>query len=560
MNISRKFIMVITGVAGAIVALLAANNNRDNRFFEISKNLEIYQSVIRELDMYYVDSINPGELIEGSMNSMLEKLDPYTNYIPESEMADFKFMTTGEYGGIGALIGQRDNMVVVTDPYEGMPAQLSGVKAGDVILSINGVQCEGKKVSEVSDMLKGPSGTVIKIELKRPGQKKTENIAITRANITINPVAYSGMIDQNTGYIRLTSFTDKSSHEVQKALEGLKADGAKSIVLDLRSNPGGILDDAVEITNLFVPKGKTIVFTKGKLKQWDQVYKSNRQPIDTVIPLAVLVNGNSASASEIVSGSLQDLDRAVIIGARTYGKGLVQTTRPLSYNAKLKLTTSKYYIPSGRCIQAIDYSHKNADGSVARVPDSLTHVFYTVNGRKVKDGGGIMPDIDVEAEKFDQISYELIRQYMIFDFATNYALTHKSIANVKDFKLTDDDYKQFVAFLKEKKFEYKLKSAGELENLKKTLSEDGLSDKTKDLIAELQKKTEVDIESVMAHSQDEINQLLRQEIVKRYYYQKGEIQEMLKDDSGVRKAIEVLQNPTEYRATLGKQSKVLARN
>lgn len=544
---NRKNIIIASAI---LIIVTIFGFNRDARNFEISKNLDIYYSLFRELDLFYVDSIKPEKLIKSSIDDMLKGLDPYTVYIPETDMEDFKFMTTGEYGGIGSLIGQRDGFVLISDPYEGMPAQRAGLKAGDVLIEIDGTKLKGKSVSDVSDMLKGTPGTSFNLKVRRPGEDKPLEFDIKREKITINPVAFYGIIKNDIGYIRLTNFTDKAGDETEKALLDLKSQGAKAIVLDLRSNPGGILDEAVKVANLFVKKGAEIVSTKGKVKQWDKVYKTTRNPIDPDIPLAVLVNSGSASASEIVAGAIQDLDRGVVIGTRTFGKGLVQTTRSLSYNSQLKITTAKYYIPSGRCIQALDYTHRNEDGSVGRIPDSLITEYKTKNGRTVKDGGGILPDVKSEYDRPGNITIELVRNYIIFDYATQYAHKTKSIADPENFEFTDAEYENFIAYVKGKDFKYETKSNEMLEKLAETIKLEGYDDISKEGLESLRVALEPHLEKDLQVFKKEISELITQEIVKRYFFQKGEIEVALKDDKILDKAIEVLNDDNNLRKIL----------
>ena len=538
-------------IAVAFVAtIFVVGFNRDARNFEITKNLDIYHSLFRELDLFYVDSIQPEKLIRSSIDDMLEGLDPYTVYIPEDDMEDFKFMTTGEYGGIGSLISQRDGFVMISDPYEGMPAARAGLKAGDLLLEIDGKKLKDKTVSEVSDMLKGTPGTTFTVKVKQGGTDKMMEKQLTREKITINPVAYSGIIDGDIGYIRLSGFTDKASVETEKALKDLLYQGAKSILLDLRSNPGGILDEAVNIVNLFVDKGNEIVSTKGKVKQWDKVYKTTREPVAADIPLVVLVNSGSASASEIVAGAIQDLDRGVVIGTRTFGKGLVQTTRNLSYNGKLKITTAKYYIPSGRCIQALDYSHRNEDGSVGRVPDSLISEFKTKNGRLVKDGGGVMPDVSVDLDRPGNVTIALVRNYLIFDYATEFSTKNPKISPASDFKISDDDYKAFKEYVKGKDFEYTIKSEELLVDLKKMLKAEGYDDMASKELLALESVIKHDVDKDLDAFRREISELLSQEICKRYYFQRGEVEVALNSDVVITKAIEVIRSGKDYRKIL----------
>ena len=429
--------------SGIILVLLCLSTGlfsaykADNRSFEMLKNLEIFNSVFKELDLYYVDSIKAEEVIKNGIDAMLYQLDPYTTYIPESEQEDFATMTTGEYGGIGAIISQRGDTVFINEPYEGNPAQIYDLRAGDAIIAINGESMIKKSVSDVSANLKGEAGTTLELELYRGTTNETLNKTVERKKIIMNPVAYYGMLNDSIGYIFLSNFTDKAAKEMRNAVVALKEQNAKGIVIDLRNNPGGIMEDAIQIVNMFVPKGKTVLSTKGKIKNWDKTYQTTQEPIDTEIPLAVLVNRGSASASEIVSGALQDLDRAVIIGERTFGKGLVQSTRQLPYNGMLKITSAKYYIPSGRLIQAIDYSNRNEDGSVGRIPDSLTQVFNTANGREVRDGGGINPDFKVEPTIPSNLTMYLLRDFYVFDFANMYHAKHPSIGSPGEFVITE---------------------------------------------------------------------------------------------------------------------------
>ncbi|TAJ05750.1 S41 family peptidase [Marinilabiliaceae bacterium JC017] len=526
--------------------------NKDQRDFEIVKNLDIFYTLFRELNSYYVDETNPQDLIKTGIDNMLESLDPYTTYIPESDMDDFKFMTTGEYAGIGSLISQKDDYVIIAEPYEGFPAQEAGLKAGDRILEIDGNVMKGKKTADVSDKLKGPANTTFKLKVDRPGEKKPLTFDITRKKIQINPVPYYGMVNDRTGYISLNNFTQNCSHEVEKAFLDLRDNqGAKSIILDLRSNPGGLLDEAIKISNLFLPEGTEVVSTRGKVKQWDKTYKANRQPIDTVMPLAVLVSRGSASASEIVSGSLQDMDRAVIIGQRSFGKGLVQTTRNLSYNAKLKVTTAKYYIPSGRCIQALDYTHRNEDGSVGHVPDSLISEFQTKNGRTVYDGGGISPDIKVKAQKYSNVTFALVAQQIIFDYATQFAISHPTIEAPATFTITDDIYTEFKQFVQSQEdFKYESRSQEDLKDLINIAKREDYYDVAKDQFEELEKVLKLDINKDLDLFKDEIKELLAMEITKRYYYQKGAIKLSLKKDNELEEAKKLFQDANRYDGLL----------
>jgi carboxyl-terminal processing protease len=523
----------------------------DQKNFEISKNLDIFYTLVRELNLFYVDEVKPDKLIKKGIDDMLETLDPYTVYIPESEMDDFKFMTTGEYAGIGAMISKRGNQIIVAEPYEGFPAQVNGLRAGDIFIEVDGKPVDKMAVADVSEILKGPAKKTIKVKMLRPGEKKPFTLDIVREEIQIDPVTYYGMIDAKTGYVRLSSFTDGCAESVRNAIVDLRdKKGAKTLVLDLRSNPGGLLGEAVKVTNLFINHGQEIVSTKGKVSQWDKTYRATEQPVDSVMPLIVLVNSGSASASEIVAGALQDLDRAVIMGNRTFGKGLVQTTRDLSYNTKLKVTTAKYYIPSGRCIQALDYTHRNADGSVGNIPDSLITAFKTKNGRLVKDGGGVTPDIRNVQDTLSALSFKLVQDYMIFDFATEFASKHKSIASADKFAIGDDIYNEFHKYLTEKKFSYESRSEQTLKVLVETAKKERYFDGIKSEFAALEKGLALDLNQDLDKNSEEIRDLLKDEIVSRYYYQKGAIIAALGSDKEIKSVITLFQNPAEYSRLL----------
>ncbi|MDR1860614.1 MAG: S41 family peptidase [Bacteroidales bacterium] len=546
-KINRKGRIAI--YAGSLIAivLLVTGLTRDEKLFKIEKSLDIYYSLIRELNLFYVDEIDAEKLVKTSIDRMLETLDPYTTYIPESEQDDLRFMTTGEYGGIGALISKHDSVIVIAEPYEGFPAQKSGLKAGDIIIAVDGVSAKGKNTEAVSNMLKGPANKEVKVLIQRPGMKKQMTVSIMREKIAIDPVPYYGLLDDNkTGYIRLTNFTADCSKRVKSVFTELKEKGAEALVLDLRSNPGGLLNEAVEVANLFVSKGQEIVSNRGKLKQSDRVYYAARTPVDTVMPIAVLVNRSSASASEIVTGALQDLDRAVVVGGRTFGKGLVQMTRELSYKSSLKVTTSKYYLPSGRCIQALDYAHRNEDGSVGQIPDSLISEFLTRKGRKVYDGGGIVPDVVVDADRLSSLSFNLINEFYYFDFATLYANSHASIPAPEDFVITDEIFNEFKAFLKERKFTYQSRTEMLMESLIETAKEDKYYDVAKPEFDALKARVGHELDKDMDDFREEIGEILADEIAGRYYYQKGTIKAGLRADKALKKAREILTDPAQY--------------
>ena len=534
------------------VTLIISSFTRDQKLFQLNKNLDIYYSVIRELNSFYVDGIKPEKLIRTSIDDMLSTLDPYTTYIPESEMNDFKFMTDGEYAGIGAIIGQHDKDIIISEPYEGFPAQKAGLKAGDVLIKIDGKSTENMTTEQVSNHLKGKPNEIVNVKIQRPGKKKPLDINITREKVQLDPVSYKGMLNNNTGYIYLTNFWEGCGDEVKKIFIDLKRQGAKRLILDLRSNPGGLLNEAVKIVNIFVPKGSEVVNTRGKMKQWDNDYKATEDPVDTIMPIAVLVNQGSASASEIVSGSLQDQDRAVIIGTRTFGKGLVQTTRDLGYDSKIKVTTAKYYIPSGRCIQALDYTHRNEDGSVGNVPDSLISKFKTGKGRIVYDGGGIVPDIKMESLSMSTLSINLDRNFMYFDFATQYAISHKSIPSPDNFEITDNIYKEFKKFLEQKKFSYKTVTEDILEKMVEIAKKEKRYNDAKNEFSKLKEKITPNLDNDLKENEDEIKKFLTNEIVSRYYYQKGALQSTIKKDKTIEKALDVLSDSKTLSAVFAR--------
>lgn len=544
-----KRILLATLLIISITFGLTALKN-DDKSFEISKHLNIYATLFRDVNMFYVDEVNPGDLITTSIKSMLKSLDPYTVYYPESEMEDVKLMTTGEYAGIGSVISKKGDKVIIREPYKNSPAAKAGLLPGDVIIAIDGNSTKGKNTEDVSTMLKGQPGKEITIKIEREYETKPLEKKAIREKIQLPSVPFYGLVNDSVGYVYLNSFTDKAAADVRSAVIELKNKGAQSMILDLRGNTGGLLDQAVEIVNFFVPKDSKVVNTKGKVKQWDKEYIATKNPIAPNMPLAVLIDRGSASASEIVSGALQDLDRAVLIGERSFGKGLVQTVRDLAYNTKLKVTTAKYYIPSGRCIQALDYSHRNPDGSVGKIPDSLVTEYTTKNGRKVYDGGGITPDIKIEPEEFARITQELVLQDITFDFVNNYALRNPQISPIQNFKLSDEIYNEFKTYLKDKNFSYETESQRMLEKLIKIAKTEKYFDESKAEIEELQKDFAHSIDRDMNLFKNEIMSFLTEQFIQRYYYLEGVVEYKMRNDKEVIKAVEILANKDEYQKIL----------
>ena len=523
-----------------------------DNYFEISKNLDIFSSLYKELNIYYVDETDSGDLMKTAIDAMLESLDPYTTYIPESEKEDFEFMTTGQYGGIGAVITKKGDWVYVSEPYEGFPADKAGLIAGDKFVEIAGKSVEGKSTEDVSKVLKGEPNTSVKVLIEREGVKKPFEVEITRQEIKLNSVPYYGMVSDSIGYIKTRSFTRNISKEVSDAYNDLNLDNQlKGLVLDLRSNPGGLLNEAIKMSNLFIDQGQEIVFTKGKVKEWDKSYKTRSTALDTSMPLVVLINRSSASASEIVSGAIQDLDRGVVLGQRSFGKGLVQQTRKLSYNAQLKVTTAKYYIPSGRCIQALDYSSRDEDGSVGKTPDSLRTEFKTlVNKRTVYDGGGITPDIEIEPHKYSNILRSVISKRHIFNFANSFRSNNDSISSAKTFVVTDAIYDDFKQFLNDKEYEYETKTEKTISSIKKDAEKEKYLEDLEEELEALTLKMEQSKNNDIERFRDEIIEVLEAEIATRYYYQKGKIEATLKHDEELAEAINVLNDVEKYNAIL----------
>ena len=521
-------------------------------YFETSKNLEIFTDLFKELDMYYVDEVNSGDLMKTAIDEMLTSLDPYTTYIPESDIEDYRFMTTGQYGGIGAMITKRKDFVYISEPYEGFPAQKAGLMAGDKIVEVNGKSAKGKTTEELSKILKGQPNTEVSILIERKGQEPFV-VNFKREKVTVKSVPYYGFLENGIAYIKLRSFTRNCSNDIKNALTDLKTQQElKGIILDLRSNPGGLLNESIDIVNLFVEKGENIVITKGKIKDWEKTYKARYFPEDKETPLIILINQNSASASEIVSGAIQDLDRGVVVGKRSYGKGLVQQTRKLSYNSQLKVTVAKYYIPSGRCIQALDYSNRNKDGSVGKIPDSLISTFKTRNGREVKDGGGIIPDVKVKQDVISDITISIIRERLIFDYATDFRLENDSIISADNFEITDNEFEKFTSYLKDKEYKYTTATEDALEIFKEIAEEENsfaeIEEQYNLLIFQIKNNKENDL----SKNKEELKEFLSDEIVSRYFYQEGRIINRLKYDKEVKEAINILHDLNRYNEILNK--------
>lgn len=547
---NHRYIFIVPTIILTVTMLLAFNSGRRN--FQLSQQLSIFSNIIKDLELFYVDTIQPKKLVETGIEAMLRSLDPYTVYYPKDESDELKLMITGKYAGIGSVIRYHTDKktTVIAEPYDNMPAAKAGLKIGDAILKINGTDIKGMSTDSVSHMLRGEPGSLLTLEVERPGTKQPIKIKLERENITLPPITHYGMLRDSIGYILLESFVEDCSKDMRRALIDLKEKGAKKFIIDLRSNGGGSLIESINIVNLFTPKGKTIVTTKGKRAQANETYKTTREPLDTESPLVILVDGQTASAAEIVSGALQDLDRAVVIGSRTYGKGLVQSTMDLPGNGYLKLTTSKYYIPSGRCIQALDYSHRDEDGSAQRIPDSLTNIFYTEAGREVRDGGGIRPDVEPKNEKLTTLLFYLMQDMSIFDFATQYALEHDSIPTADIYEVSDEDYNKFKQYIISTGFNYDMQSSKILSQLKKMIEFEGYSEATKEEIASLEKKLQHNLEHDLDYFAKDVKQLLADEIIKRYYGQKGEIIYSLREDTDIATSYDILNDREKYNEIL----------
>ncbi|WP_162419445.1 S41 family peptidase [Cyclobacterium roseum] len=544
---SKKVLLSTLLLIGVTVSLFSFYPKND-KLFSIAKNLDIFASLIRELDSYYVDEIDPDELVTVGINAMLAELDPYTEYIPEEESDDFRMMTTGEYGGVGAVIGNRVGANMILMPYKGFPAQLSGLKVADELLRVDSVQVVDKNTAEISALLKGPANTEVQVQVKRGEDTLTFNL--TRKKIVISNVPYHGMVDGETGYIKLSDFTTNAATEVSQAVQNLKREGAKKIILDVRDNPGGILKEAVDVVNIFIPKRREVVKTIGKLENVNATYTTELSPIDKDIPLAVLINERSASAAEIVAGALQDYDRAVLVGRKSFGKGLVQSTVPLSYNSQVKLTTAKYYIPSGRCIQAIDYSLKDEAGSGRSVPDSLRKAFETKNGRTVYDGVGIEPDIEIDSRNFAPITYSLVTRSLIFRFANQFALQRDSIPTAREFEVSEALYDEFVNWLQDKEYDYTTRVEKTIDDLETYAEREKYFEDIRDELASLKESVSHSKEQDLITFKEEIKEALKDEIVSRYYYQQGTIEASLDKDPELVKALEIVKDSERYSSIL----------
>lgn len=545
---------VITGLSMAFILVVFVQAKTTDSYFEISKNLDIYNTLLKHLSTYYVDPIEPGKLIKTSIDHMLDDLDPYTNYITESDIEEYEFQTTGKYGGIGAIMRKKEDSIYVGEVYEFSPADKADLHPGDRVLFIDDKNVTGKSISDLSLLLKGAPGTLVKIKVKDAYTGHISEKTIKRGEIELSSVPYAGFIgsNSNVGYVKLTQFTPNCSRLIRAALDSLKEEkpDMNGVVLDLRNNPGGLLSEAVATCNLFIEKGKLVVSTKGRLKEWEQEFKTKSQPWDTNIPVAVLINRSSASASEIVAGTVQDLDRGIVVGERSYGKGLVQTTQPLGYNARLKLTTAKYYTPSGRCIQALDYSHRNPDGSVGEIPDSLKKEYKTNNGRKVLSGGGVDPDFTVENESPSMLAVTLYVKGFLFDYATIYARKNADISSAESFKISDDEFAAFAKWLDSKDYSYKTETEIALDSLKSIAKREQYFDDIKNEYDKLETNLHRDKKQDLYKHKKEVKKMLESEIISRYYYIRGRIKHSLANDKDLEQALMTLNDTQKYKATL----------
>ena len=554
MQLSKRFTLLASSVivAGGIGFF---SFKTDDRFFEIARNLDIYATLFKELNLYYVDEINPNRMVKTSIDGMLKALDPYTNFYAEDEIEDYMTMTTGRYNGIGALVGQRQGKSIVLMIYEGTPAEKSGLQIGDEIVKIDGVDLKTRKDRDGSSvdtgkLLKGQTNTAVKLTVQRFGQKDPVTLNVIRDVVKMTNVPYYGMVSDEVGYIDLKDFTGTASREVRTAYQELKGKGMKKLIFDVRENPGGLLNMAIDICNIFIPKDSEVVTTKGKVTEWNKTYNAMNPPLDLEIPIIILANSHSASAAEIVSGVIQDYDRGVLIGQRTYGKGLVQTTRELSFNTKLKITTAKYYIPSGRCIQAIDYSHRNADGSVGKIADSLKTAFKTKAGRVVYDGGGVLPDIITEAQTPTPIALSLTNKGLIFDYAVKYRHEHASIKPAREFRLTDAEYADFVKWTADKEYDYTTQVEKDLSTLEASAKKEKYFDQIQDQLKALKTKASHSKDADMMTFKAEVKTLLEQEIAGHYYLQKGLKEASFATDPELKAALDLFKDMGRYSSIL----------
>jgi carboxyl-terminal processing protease len=541
----RKISLVFASVA--VIAFFAFKGPGE-KYFDIAKSLDIFATLFKEVNALYVDEVEPRKLVQTGIQGMLESLDPYTDYIPEEDLESFSILTTGQYAGIGALIGSVNKKSVVTHPYENFPAYRAGLKVGDEFITVEGKNVKGKPTSDISALLKGSPKSVLELTIERMGKPLT--FKIEREKIKITNVVYQGIIDAGTGYIKLDDFTPGASKEIEDAITSLKQKGATKLIIDLRDNPGGLLYEAINIVNLFVPKGKEVVATKGKVQEWNKSYTTLNNPVDTEIPLVILTSGGSASASEIVAGALQDYDRAILIGQKTFGKGLVQTTRPLAYNAQLKVTTAKYYIPSGRCIQALDYTHRKNDGTVEKFADSMKTAFKTKSGRTVYDGGGLDPDIAVKSEPLGTAVIELIRSGLVFDFATKYSNEHSQPSELRTFHINDTDYQQFESWLKQQHFAYSTDLEKQAENLIAAARNERYYDELQSSLTTLQTKIGQNHAGYLIKFRNEIQQILEDEIAFHYALNKGKTEVALNRDKEIAEARKIFNDPVAYQKLL----------
>lgn len=549
MKRSLKKVFLISSLV--LIALLVAFREPGEKYFEIARSLDIFATLFKEVNSFYVDEVDPKKLVETGINGMLDQLDPYTDFIPEEELEAFSIQTTGQYAGVGALIGVVNKKTVITNPYVGFPAERAGVKVGDEIISVDGKNVIGKTTSEISALLKGNPKTEVELEIKRAGKKENIRFKLVREKIKIANITYHGMIDHQTGYIRLDEFTPGAGKEVEDALNQLKKQGAKSLILDLRNNPGGSLYEAVNIVNVFIPKGKEVVSTKGKVADWNKTYKTLNNPMDIEIPLAVLTSGGSASASEIVAGSLQDYDRAVLVGQKTFGKGLVQTTRQLSYNSQLKITTAKYYIPSGRCIQALDYEHRKNDGTVEKYADSLKREFQTANGRKVYDGAGLDPDILINENQYSAAIIELVTSGLIFEYASLYCGEHPDTPqDLRTFRLSEAEYQKFLSWVKEQKFSYESETDKKANDLIASAKKDKYYEDLQQPLKELIAKMDQNKSAALVRFKPEISRILEEEIAFHYRLAKGQLEVSMNRDNEILEATKILANTAAYKKIL----------